>query len=70
MDKTRYVKGNDEALLITKRHAYEITFTMPYGMKYTSEFSFEDYGSQSNALSCAEYELACYGYSKKKGVFI
>ena len=63
---TRYIKGNSDAFLTTKSNAYEITFTMPDGIKYTSEFPFEDYGSKSKALNAAKYELASYGYTKAR----
>jgi hypothetical protein len=63
---TRYIKGDSDAFLTTKSNAYEITFTMPDGIKYTSEFPFDDYGSKSKALNAAKYELASYGYTKAR----
>lgn len=63
---TRYIKGNSDAFLTTKSNAYEITFTMPDGIKYISEFPFDDYGSKSKALNAAKYELASYGYTKAR----
>lgn len=63
---TRYLKNGEEAFLTTKSHAYEVTFIMPDGMKYTSEFPFEDYGSKSKALSAAKMELSSYGFYKAR----